>query len=161
MQIRKKECLPLFPSNVGKSSVCCPALWVAQVLLQPMVVLNTLRFFQLRSPFLVMVCPSVKALPPATTCSFLPPTPLLQFFMFLLSFVFLYVLPFRCLIFLNLKFIFTSNSGALAETHRPTPPSLRHEPTSFPYRVRSKGGVHLWGAVRGPISRQEYTLSIS
>lgn len=80
-------------------------LWFAVLLCglakshNPWLVLSTVRFLLLSSPFLLVVGPSVKALPQLQNARFSFPPFLLRFFMFLLSFFSLSVLPFQCLNF--------------------------------------------------------------
>lgn len=108
--------------------VCCPALWVAQVILHPWLVLSTVRFPQLRSPFLVVVGPPVKAFPPAAKCSFLFSPLSAQIFHVSPEFFLALCASLSMSEFFDLKFIFAPNPRALAGIRGPTTASLGHEP---------------------------------
>lgn len=91
---------------------------------------------------MLVVGPSVKALPQLQMLVSLSPLSAQVFHVFSEIFFLLYVLPCQCLNFFNLAFTFAPNSGALAEAHGPTPLSPMPEPNSFPYHLCGQRKSH-------------------
>lgn len=99
------------------------------------------RFLWLRSPFMLVVGPSIKTLPQLQMVVSLALF-LLRFFMFLLRFFFSFFASLSMSEFFNLEFRFAPNSGSMAEAHGATEPSPMHEPSSFPHHLCGQRKSH-------------------